>query len=167
MDTATMMGASIADSSSMISASNTGYADGAAVTLSFSGFNRGIVHATEGAFSGTSMSSDFSGSTQGTACTGTQSMLVRTSDGDPSVITWTAPSSSSSSVTLSFASASGYGQVTRQTVTLTKTEAPSNAPSNSPSNSPSNAPSNAPTSSPSNAPTEAPTAPPTEAPTAP
>merc|ERR1711907_267531 len=104
----------------LASVSTTKYSASSTIAITFSNFGKGIVHTTAGTFSGTKKAADFAGATTGTACTGTQSMLVRNSNGNPSAITWTAPKTAPDMVTLSFASASGFGTVTRQTLTLTK-----------------------------------------------
>lgn len=144
-------------SGSLASASSSTYGDGCTVDISFSTFNQGVIHATEGSFGGSNLNSDFPTATEGAACTGTQTIKIRSTSSTPNGITWTAPSVASNSVTLSLAQASGYGTISRQSITLTK-GACASAPTKAPTNPPTNvgqtwSPTSSPTSSPSASPT--------------
>jgi len=119
--TGAIMGASPTTDRNLVSAS----VAGSTVTLTFSGaFSMGIAHATIGTFT----APQFAGTPDANAakCTGTQSIKYKTVSGAANSIVWTPPiqKGSATSVTLSFAGASGYGTISRHTITLALSNAP-------------------------------------------
>jgi hypothetical protein len=108
-----IMGSPPVDTNDLVSTSK----NGRTVTITFSNdFRMGLAHATAGKFT----ASQFSGTPNDSAarCTGTESMIYKRSIETTQSITWTAPIGVNS-VTLSFASASGQGPISRTATTIT------------------------------------------------
>lgn len=107
-----IMGSPPATNNNLVSTSK----NGRTVTITFaSTFSMGFAHATVGTFNAPQFSD---AAENGARCAGTQSIVYKDTPGPTNSITWTAPIGVNS-VTLSFASAQGYGPVSRMSATIT------------------------------------------------
>jgi hypothetical protein len=126
--TENIMGAPPIDSNRLVSISTNEFTAGSSVMISFPNtFGMGLVHAT----AGTLIAPQFSAvPADGAApCLGSETIKYENVGDDTgentNSITWNAPSdvSALSTIAISFASASGFGPISRQTITLTKSGA--------------------------------------------
>jgi len=121
-----IMGAPPIDNNDLASASADQFGGGSNVTITFlNTFGRGFVHATVGTF----IAPQFAAvAADGAApCLGSETIKYKNTDGNTNSIIWTAPSDVSAirTVTISTASASGFGSISRKTITLTSSGASS------------------------------------------
>mmetsp|Transcript_35610 Transcript_35610/g.56764 ORF Transcript_35610/g.56764 Transcript_35610/m.56764 type:complete len:216 (+) Transcript_35610:37-684(+) len=121
-----IMGAPPIDNNDLASASTDQFGAGSNVTITFlNTFGRGFVHATVGTF----IAPQFAAvAVDGASpCLGSETIKYKNTDGSTNSIIWTAPSDVSAirTVTISTASASGFGSISRKTITLTSSGASS------------------------------------------
>eukprot|EP00427_Karlodinium_veneficum_P007474 CAMPEP_0169090948 /NCGR_PEP_ID=MMETSP1015-20121227/16097_1 /TAXON_ID=342587 /ORGANISM="Karlodinium micrum, Strain CCMP2283" /LENGTH=295 /DNA_ID=CAMNT_0009151399 /DNA_START=71 /DNA_END=958 /DNA_ORIENTATION=- len=115
-----IMGAPPIDNNDLASASTDQFGAGSNVTITFlNTFGRGFVHATAGTFIAPQFAAD---AVDGASpCLGSETIKYKNTVGSTNSIIWTAPSdvSAISTVTISIAGASGFGSISRKTITLT------------------------------------------------
>jgi hypothetical protein len=119
--TGSIMGATPTNDANLVSTS----VSGSTILLTFSGaFSLGIAHASIGTFT----APQFSGTADASAarCAGTQSIIYKDVSGTTNSIVWQLPAQvgTATSATLSFAAASGYGAISRHTITFALSNAP-------------------------------------------
>jgi hypothetical protein len=122
--TGSIMGAPPTNSMNLAIASAANFSAGSTVSITFSNeFRMGFAHATAGTFA----APQFAGTPSNGAspCVGSQTIIYKDVFGATANIVWTAPSdvSAMTSVTLAFAGASGFGPISRRSITLTKSAA--------------------------------------------
>ena len=102
-----IMGASPSSVTNLVSGQATWSSNGEQVTLSYGNgvAGKGFIHASAGALAGANKCSN---------------MRLEWSSTPSGAIVWTAPSDGTTSVTISVATAGGYGAVKRQQITFTK-----------------------------------------------